>query len=58
MVQERKRDLRFGSRENKGFGAWFKRKEGLVQEKIRDLGLGSRENKRFGGFGSKREEGI
>ena len=63
MVQERRRDLGFGSREKNRFGVWFKREEGiwgLVQERRRDLGVwfSSREKKGFGGFGSKREEGI
>ena len=53
MVQERRRDLGFGSREKKGFGAWFKREEGIwgfgsVRERRRDLGgLVQREKKGF-----------
>ena len=62
-VLQNRRDLGFGSREKKGFGAWFKREEriwGLVQERRKDLGVwfDSREKKGFGGFGSKREEEI
>ena len=51
MVQERRRDLGFGSREKNRFGVWFKREEGiwgLVQEIRRDLGgLVQREKKGF-----------
>ena len=52
-VLQNRRDLGFGSREKKGFGAWFKREEriwgfGSIQERRRDLGgLVQREKKRF-----------
>ena len=63
MVQKRRRDLRFGSREKKGFEGFCSKREegiwGLVQERRRDLGLGSRDKKGFGGLVRfKREEGI